>query len=163
MGFLNRLTIKSRLIFAYLILLFSFIVFAIFSISEIKTVGGLTRSLYEHPLQVSNAALKASMGVIKMHRSMKDVVLSQTERQLNDAIETLRNNMIKVLPDVFHSYFAHHYGNTKCMGTSNDAQINTLLREKIIQESGDLADKYIKIALGDEDYSRIAKELLKEK
>jgi len=86
MQFLNNLTIKNRLISAYVILLVLFVAFAFFSVSEIRTIADLTRALYDHPMKVSNAALKASIGTIKMHRSMKDVVLSQTERELSDAI-----------------------------------------------------------------------------
>ena len=90
MKFLNTVTIKNRLIYAYFILLVLFTTFAIFAIFEIRIVGDLTRTLYDHPLQVSNAALKANMGIIKMHRSMKDVVLSKTESELSDELHLLK-------------------------------------------------------------------------
>ncbi len=53
---------------------------------EITSLGSLTSTIYKHPLEVSNAALRASMGVVKMHRSMKDVVLSDEQLPLETAI-----------------------------------------------------------------------------
>lgn len=53
-------------------------------------LGKLTADLFEHPLMVSNAALRASMAVVKMHRDMKDVSQSMTAYQLDDAINSVR-------------------------------------------------------------------------
>jgi len=41
--------------------------------------------IYEHPLVVSNAALNAAINMTKMHRSMKDVALSNSPDELNKA------------------------------------------------------------------------------
>ena len=97
---LTNLTIKTRLIGAFSFVLVLFVIFGVFSLNEIQRLGGLTRTLYDHPLQVSNAALKASMGLIKMHRSMKDVAssLNQTDRSraarmVDEAEEAVYENL----------------------------------------------------------------------
>ncbi|MDM8535338.1 response regulator [Desulfobacterales bacterium HSG17] len=87
---LNKLTIKSRLILAFALMLLVFIVFGFISIFEMNQLGKLTRTLYDHPLQVSNAALRASTGVIKMHRSMKDISISESKMEMEDAILSVR-------------------------------------------------------------------------
>jgi|GEM_PF-2769962 len=50
---------------------------------EINSLEKLTSKIYQHPLEVSNLALRASQTVIKMHRSMKDVVLIEEQRELD--------------------------------------------------------------------------------
>jgi len=70
--------------FAFIFLLF-FIV-GITSCYEINSLGNLTKTIYRHPLEVSNASLSASMGVVKMHRDMKDVVLSESSESLEKSV-----------------------------------------------------------------------------
>ena len=41
--------------------------------------------IYEHPLVVSNAALIAGINMTKMHRSMKDVILSNSANEFDKA------------------------------------------------------------------------------
>jgi len=62
-----------------------FVSFGIISLTEVHTVGNLTKTIYEHPLVVSNAALSAGINMTKMHRSMKDVILSNSTVELNKA------------------------------------------------------------------------------
>ncbi len=56
------------------------------SFFEIQQLGAITSEIYTHPLNVSNASLRASMGVVKMRGSMKDVVLSTGVYSRNMAI-----------------------------------------------------------------------------
>ncbi|MCP3923819.1 MAG: PAS domain S-box protein [Desulfobacterales bacterium] len=60
--------------FTLIILLF--ILAGFVSYFEISSLGNLTSTIYKHPLEVSNASLKANMGVVSIHRSMKDIVLA---------------------------------------------------------------------------------------
>ncbi len=63
----------------------------VFAIIKMNDLGELTSTLYEHPLKVSNAALKAKAGVIRMHRSMKDLSMSDTEMEIHQAIQTVQS------------------------------------------------------------------------
>jgi len=97
MGFLQRMTIKTRLTLAFALLVALFVVFGVFSILEMNKLGELTWTLYDHPLRVSNRALKASRGVIKMHGSMKDVSLSKSDLELNEAIQAAKKSRLGLI------------------------------------------------------------------
>jgi CheY-like chemotaxis protein/signal transduction histidine kinase len=87
---LDKLSIKARLIASFGIVLVIFILYGYSAMHEMERLGVLTATLHRHPLTVSNAALRASMGVVKMHRSMKDLTLAQSEREQHDAIVEVR-------------------------------------------------------------------------
>jgi len=91
MDLLNRITIKDRMALSFALVLFFFIAFMVFAIIKMNDLGELTSTLYEHPLKVSNAALKAKAGVIRMHRSMKDLSMSDTEMEIHQAIQTVQS------------------------------------------------------------------------
>ncbi|QTA78633.1 Two component system response regulator/histidine kinase, methyl-accepting receptor domain-containing protein [Desulfonema limicola] len=88
---LNRFTIQTRLMWAFVIMLFVFIIFGFISIYKMNQLGKLTKTLYEHPFQVSNAALRASMGVIKIHKTMKAIALFESKMELDDAVYQIRD------------------------------------------------------------------------
>jgi CheY-like chemotaxis protein/signal transduction histidine kinase len=96
MDLLNRITIKTRMVLAFALMLLCFIIFTVFSIIEMNNLGELTSTLYEHPLKVSTAALRAKAGVIRMHRGMKDVSMSKTDVDINNAIQTVQSEEIIV-------------------------------------------------------------------
>ena len=91
MDLLNRITIKGRIILSFGLALLLFIVFTVFSIIEINELGELTSLLYQHPMKVSNAAIEAKTGVIRMHRSMKDLSMSRTQMDIHQAIQTTQS------------------------------------------------------------------------
>ena len=100
MDILNRITIKARMVLSFSLVLFFFIVFAMLSIMGMNELGELTSNLYEHPLKVSTAALKAKAGVLRMHRSMKDVSMSKTEMEIQLAIQTVLSEEKLVYQDL---------------------------------------------------------------
>ena len=63
MNLLNRITIKSRLWGAAALMLLLFLAFGLFSLHEMRALDHLTWKLYNHPFQVSNAALRAGIDV----------------------------------------------------------------------------------------------------
>jgi len=63
-----------------------FILIGGISLKEVSSLKELTTTIYNHPLEVSNAALRASLSVAKIHRNMKDVVLAEHPRQLEKEI-----------------------------------------------------------------------------
>lgn len=67
---------------SFMLIIFLFLSFGIFTIKGLFTLGNLTREIYEHPLVVSNASLNAALNITKMHRSMKDAVLSNTREEM---------------------------------------------------------------------------------
>jgi CheY-like chemotaxis protein/signal transduction histidine kinase len=89
--FLNKISVKFRIIALFIIFLVFFALFGLFTIKHINALGGLTRTMYEHPLQVSEASLHAKSGVLRMHRGMKDVSMATTQMGINLAIQTVQD------------------------------------------------------------------------
>jgi len=85
MAVISEKTVKYKLTIGFLLVIVLFVSFGIISLWEVHTVGSLTKMIYEHPLVVSNAALNAAINMTKMHRSMKDVALSNSLNELNKA------------------------------------------------------------------------------
>jgi len=96
MNLLYKITVKQRMTGAFVLMFIIFIAFGIFSITEMNRLGELTLTLYEHPLQVSNAALRAGMGVVKIQKSKKDLILSTSSQEIHDAIQAIRSEEEKV-------------------------------------------------------------------
>jgi hypothetical protein len=69
----NSITRKLPLSFSLLILLFLF--FGIYTLYDVSIISKLTRTIYNHPLIVSNAASQSNVAITKIHRNMKDIVL----------------------------------------------------------------------------------------
>ena len=79
-------TITKRLIVSFSLLCLVLLFFGVFVIYEIITMSSLTRTIYNHPLVVSNAALQSHVSITKMHRNMKDVVLFDNPERIDSAI-----------------------------------------------------------------------------
>lgn len=97
MRLLNRISIKARFVLSFALMLMLFIQFAGFAIWEMNRLGEFTTTLYEHPLRVSNRSLKASMGVVRMHRTMKDLSTAESEMEIQAAVRSVENEQAKVL------------------------------------------------------------------
>ncbi len=63
-----------------------FLLFGVFTLYHFKIVSQLTRTIHNHPLAVSNAALDAKVSITKIHRTMKDVVLSASDSDIQNFI-----------------------------------------------------------------------------
>lgn len=80
---------KIKPFLSYLLIILLFLSFGILTIKGLFTLGTLTRAIYEHPLVVSNASLNAALSITKMHRSMKDVVLTASPKELETALKAV--------------------------------------------------------------------------
>ena len=90
MNLLNRITIKSRVWGASALMLLLFLAFGLFSLYEMRALDRLTWELYNHPFQVSNAALRASVGVSNMQGSMRQAILARSDSEIAVAIQEVR-------------------------------------------------------------------------
>ncbi|QYZ67613.1 MAG: hypothetical protein OI74_15175 [Gammaproteobacteria bacterium (ex Lamellibrachia satsuma)] len=78
-------TVKNRLIIGYTILIGLILIVGGYSFIQDGVLGDQTVKMYKHPLAVTRAALRANVGIIKMHRSMKDVALAKDEAGIASA------------------------------------------------------------------------------
>jgi methyl-accepting chemotaxis protein len=72
----------------------------IFAINRIEYTAGLTSNLYKHPFAVTTAILRVDGNLIRMHRSMKDVVLAKSPEDIDNAVALVNDNEKKVLDDI---------------------------------------------------------------
>jgi signal transduction histidine kinase/CheY-like chemotaxis protein len=93
---LDNISIRRRMILSFSLILFSYIVFMGYSITQMNTLGELTVTLYEHPMKVSNAAIEAKAGALRMVNGMKDVLLSGTDMEMNQAVYEILSEETKV-------------------------------------------------------------------
>lgn len=77
---------KHKLALSFILIILLFISCGVITIKGLVTLGNLTRTIYDHPLVVSNASLRAALHITKMHRSMKDVVLAGTFEEAGQAL-----------------------------------------------------------------------------
>jgi len=87
---------KHTLTMSFLLIIVLFLSSGIFTIKGLFTLNHLTRTIYEHPLVVSNSALHAALNITKMHRSMKDVVLANSPDEIEAALKAVAENEQKV-------------------------------------------------------------------
>lgn len=72
---------KNVLIVSYIAIIFLFFTSGILTYLGLREVTKITQKIYSHPLVVSNASITAAYNITKMHRSMKDVVLSKSFKE----------------------------------------------------------------------------------
>jgi len=87
---------KHTLTMSFLLIIVLFLSSGIFTIKGLFTLGNLTRTIYEHPLVVSNASLNAALNITKMHRGMKDIILANSPDEIESALKTVAENEQKV-------------------------------------------------------------------
>ena len=80
---------KRKLALSFMLIIVIFLSIGIITIKGLLTLGDLTRTIYEHPLVVSNASLSAALNITKMHRSMKDVVLANSPEETDVALKAV--------------------------------------------------------------------------
>lgn len=88
-----------RLIGGFGILILTFVLFGLFAFYGMHTISSLTRTIYNHPLVVSNATLQSNLSITRMHRSMKDVVLFSSQSEISHTIKVINE----------HEKQAYHY------------------------------------------------------
>jgi len=93
---LKRKTKKYKLTISFIFIIVLFFAIGAITVRGLFALGTLTRTIYEHPLVVSNASLIAALNSTKMHRSMKDVVLANSPDEMKIALKAVSENEHKV-------------------------------------------------------------------
>jgi len=102
----KKVNTNQRLIFSFCVLILIFFFYGFFTLIEHRTIFNLTRTLYNHPLAVSNAALQSNVSITKMHRNMKDVVLFKSPTRIQQSItavgqqETIVYQSLDIIKDL---------------------------------------------------------------
>ncbi|MGR3318140.1 MAG: ATP-binding protein [Candidatus Anammoxibacter sp.] len=102
--------VQKLIISGFCIIVILLIILGVFALSKMQSLALNTENIYKHPFAVSNAARNINLNLISMHRSMKDVVLSESEDQLSIAIECVNENEKNVFKE-FDIVFGCFLGN----------------------------------------------------
>jgi PAS domain S-box-containing protein len=84
--------IQIRLFIGLLIIILSSSIINILYYRDIKKLNEVTNRIIEHPFTVSNSVLNIDIYINAIHRTMKDIVLSENEIELNNAINLVNKN-----------------------------------------------------------------------
>ncbi len=77
-----------------------FLIVNLVSYIHLDTMHRVTEDIYEHPLKVSNAALNVQKGVLKIHRDMKDIVLTtsiKSVQKISKKVDAEEKNIYEYL------------------------------------------------------------------
>jgi PAS domain S-box-containing protein len=87
----------KQIVGGFLLVNIIFLFVGTYALVNINKIGDLTSIIHRHPLE---AALRANTGVFKMHRSMKDVVLSDEHLHLETAIQRVEEEEKEVFQNL---------------------------------------------------------------
>jgi diguanylate cyclase (GGDEF)-like protein len=87
---LKRITIKTRLRLSSALIMLLFLAFGLFSLYEMRKLDRLTWELYSRPFHVSNAALRACIGVNNMQNSLRQAILAHSNSEIAEAVQDVR-------------------------------------------------------------------------
>ncbi len=87
---LNQITIKSRLWGASALIVLLFLAYGLFTIYEMRKLERLTWDLYNHPFQVSNAALRTCIGVSNMQNCVRQAIMARSDSEIAVAVQEVR-------------------------------------------------------------------------
>ena len=65
-----------------------------------SVLSATARNMHSHPLAVSNAVLEANVHIVAIHRSMKDVVLANSETEIEAALSQVEYHEKQVLKNL---------------------------------------------------------------
>jgi len=78
---LSNLKIRSRLLAGFGVAVLFLVLIGALSLKNLAAQGNLLAQFYDHPFTVTNAIHQVDAHIIRMHRSMKDIVLYADDRQ----------------------------------------------------------------------------------
>ncbi len=90
------ISIKNRFIIVAGIIVVVLVAFSLFLISMIGTLTDVTKDIFNHPLEVSNAASYANVEVMRMNRDLKEILLVEEDYEVNLLVDRIRVSESKV-------------------------------------------------------------------
>jgi len=110
---------EENIIFSFIIVALLIVLVAIVSVYKIVELSDITQKFQKHPLTVINSTQNIKTNIVSMHRYMKDVVLSENEDELQDALLKVNENEKTVYKD-FKIVFDNYLGNKTQIQNSYD-------------------------------------------
>lgn len=92
-----RFSLRNKIISGYAILLILFFGTTIFSIQRIDRLQKNVQMTHDHPLTVTRAVISIEVNITAMHRSMKDVAITQNARTRQKYIDLVKKTELEAL------------------------------------------------------------------
>ena len=94
---LKKMRIGMRMGLGFGVMISIAVILSVVAINELQSIAGLIVKIYKHPFAVRTAALQANVGILEMHRSMKDVALATEASQIDAAVKAVDASEKEVL------------------------------------------------------------------
>ena len=119
MKFTNTVSSKAKLLAGFIVVILFQLIIGAAALVGMWRLSSVTENLYRHPFTVSNATRDINQDMISMHRYIKDVVLSENEEMLEEAVVKVNRNEMQILKN-FELLQQRYLGNKQDI---NDAYI----------------------------------------
>ncbi|MDA3904671.1 MAG: MCP four helix bundle domain-containing protein, partial [Bacteroidales bacterium] len=107
---MKNLRFSTRLLIGFSIIIFFSSIIVALAFIQIQKISTNVEEIYEHPFIVSNAVKAIEINVNAIHRSMKDVVLSENIEEINKYVE-LVNHYDSLVFQAFETVEERYLGN----------------------------------------------------
>ena len=146
---LGNLKIGFRLYGGFGIVVLLAVAVGVIAVLGMYELAGLTSKMYRHPLAVSNAVRDVKVGINAMHRSMKDVALSEKIEDVNRfaaIVEDYEQNVYESFNIIFDRFLGDKRDVSKAHQSFSDWKV---IRDEVIllSRAGE-KDKAIAITKG---------------
>jgi len=148
MNKINDLSINTKIIFGFSILIFMIIFISSYSIFKIRDLASITSRFYNYPYQVSNTTKLISFKITKVISSVKDIALTTSNEEKQVSLKNI-DEIDKEIYELFNLLEKSYLGDKTKL---NDAKkqfttwipIRTEVVEAMISGNMQLAGKLIK-------------------
>jgi len=86
------MTIGARVALGFGLVLALFLGVSVYGINCMQRLAGITDNFYNHPFTVRGKLANAELGIVKMHRAMKDVALAKNTADIDNAVALVDQN-----------------------------------------------------------------------
>lgn len=86
---INDVRVRYRILFGFLLMMLFILGIGILAILSGNQLGSYTEQLYRHPFTVSNTVRDINLNIVRMHRGMKDILLSKDDASMNQFVQEI--------------------------------------------------------------------------
>lgn len=149
---MKNLKFRTQLYIGFAIIIVFSLVSNLFAFYELQKIKNETELIINHPFTVSNAVKDININITAIHRTMKDLALSETDDEFNSAL-----NLVRYHDSIIHASFSiviERYlgGKDVVMDTYKSYNQWEIIRNEVVSlRKQDLNQEAIKITRGKGD------------
>jgi signal transduction histidine kinase/CheY-like chemotaxis protein/HAMP domain-containing protein len=117
---LKNITIKTRLLLGFFIIIFMVLILGWLAYSQSRSIWQNASDMYLHPYKVNIAVREVEVNIAKMHRSLKDVVLSEGQSEIDNYKRKINANEVLVYEN-FEIIYSQYLGKKSTIDSAYNA------------------------------------------